>query len=120
MDDSGGFRATVGMDVLSGEGDKVQVALDADERHLNPYGTVHGGALATLADVAMGTAVATGDNRPVTVEMKVTYLEAAPPGRLVATATVRRRGSRITIVECDIDDAEQKAVAHAIATFTTV
>ncbi|HVF76641.1 MAG TPA: PaaI family thioesterase [Acidimicrobiales bacterium] len=118
--DNGGFRETVGLEVVDGSGDQVQVVLEADERHVNPYGTVHGGALATLADVAMGTAAATGDNRPVTIEMKVTYLEAAQPGRLTATATVRRRGKRIIIVECDIDDADGSAVAHGIATFTVV
>ena len=120
MDDQG-FRHHIGLEHVENEGDDVSVvALDADERHLNPHGTVHGGAIATLCDSAMGAAVWTGDNRPVTIEMKVTYLEPVPAGRVIAKARVRRRGSRITIVECDVTDAGGEDVAHAIATFTTL
>jgi acyl-CoA thioesterase len=119
--DNEGFRGHVGLEHVENEGDDVSVvALDADERHLNAHGTVHGGALATLCDSAMGAAVATGENRPVTIEMKVTYLEPAPAGRILAKARVRRRGSRITIVECDVTDGDGSDVAHAIATFTTL
>jgi uncharacterized protein (TIGR00369 family) len=115
-----GFGDLIGVTALAAEGDDVvTVVLEAEERHLNTYGRVHGGAIATLCDVAMGAAVATGDNRPVTIEMKVTYLEPVPPGRVVATAKVRRRGSRITIVETDVTDEAGGDVAHAIATFTT-
>jgi acyl-CoA thioesterase len=119
--DSQGFRGLVGLEHTADEGEDVSVVvLDADDRHLNPHGTVHGGAIATLCDSAMGAAVATDGVRPVTIEMKVTYLEPVEPGRVVATARVRRRGSRITIVEADVADGSGKDVAHAIATFTTV
>ena len=118
--ESSGFRDLVGLTIVESEGDDVvTVALDADERHLNAHGTVHGGAIATLCDTAMGAAVFTGDNAPVTIEMKVTYLEPVPPGRVLATARVRRRGSRVTIVETDVTDVDGASVAHAIATFTT-
>src|SRR4051812_28090809 len=56
--------------------------MTADERHLNPGGTVHGGAIATLVDIAMGVAVlASSDDaeRPVTIEMKINFLDAAKP-----------------------------------------
>ena len=120
MDDQG-FRHHIGLEHVENEGEDVSVvALDADERHLNAHGSVHGGAIATLCDSAMGAAVWTGDNRPVTIEMKVTYLEPVPAGRVIAKARVRRRGSRITIVECDVTDGGGEDVAHAIATFTTL
>jgi acyl-CoA thioesterase len=119
--ESSGFRDHVGLTIVEAEGeDVVTVALDADDRHLNAHGTVHGGAIATLCDVAMGAAVFTGDNSPVTIEMKVTYLEPVHRGRVLATARVRRRGSRVTIVEADVADDDGAAVAHAIATFTTL
>ena len=93
--------------------------LDADDRHLNPYGTVHGGAIATLADSAMGAAVrAAGVETPATIEMKVTYLEPGQPGRLTASAEVRKKGKRITIVECQVEQ-DGDLVALALATFTS-
>lgn len=95
------------------------LTLEADQRHLNPYGTVHGGALATLADSAMGAAVrAAGAEAPATVEMKMTYVEPGQPGRLVATAHVRKKGKRITIVECEIQQ-DGDLVALALGTFTS-
>jgi acyl-CoA thioesterase len=116
-----GFSGTLGLQHLEDQGDDISVvALDAEERHLNPHGTVHGGAIATLCDSAMGAAVATGENAPVTIELTVTYLEPVPQGRVVAKARVRRRGSRITIVEADVTDHEGNDVAHAIGTFTTI
>lgn len=101
-----------------------RVTLDVGDRHLNPHGTVHGGVIATLVDTAMGEAVATtaDGERPATIDMTVAYLEPAGPGRLVATAEVRKAGRRVTIVEADVTqpgpDGEE-AIAHAIATFTS-
>ena len=73
----------LGVDVSQSDGDSATATLVVDERHLNAGGTVHGGAIATLVDVTMGAAVFAGnddDERPVTIEMKVNYLEAGEPG----------------------------------------
>jgi acyl-CoA thioesterase len=116
-----GFRALLGLDVIEEEsGDGVAVVVvDADERHLNPYGTVHGGAIATLVDVAMGGAVAAaGADAPVTIELKLTYLEPGQPGRLRAEAKVRKRGRRLTIVEAEVTQ-DGEVVALALGTFTS-
>ena len=122
MNDNG-FSGLVGFELESSGDGRAELILDVEPRHLNPHGTVHGGAIATLVDSAMGAAVATttGEGEgPVTIEMKVTYLEPAKTERLRASAHVRRAGKRITIVEADVLDADDEAVAHAIATFTTV
>jgi uncharacterized protein (TIGR00369 family) len=122
MSDSGGFRDFVGISVRREADGLAEVHLRAEEHHLNAHGTVHGGVIASLADAAMGAAVGTTTSaeRPVTIEMKVTYLEPVPPGRVLATARIRRRGSRVTIVETDVTDVDGTSVAHAIATFTTL
>jgi uncharacterized protein (TIGR00369 family) len=116
-----GFTGSIGLEVVrADDGDEAEAVIEAGDDHLNPHGTVHGGVIASLVDSAMGAAVATEGVAPVTIALTVTYLEPAPPGRLVARAQVRRRGSRITIVEADVTDADDAAVAHAIATFTTI
>lgn len=116
-----GFTGSIGLQVVrADEGDEAEAAIEAGDAHLNRHGTVHGGVIATLVDSAMGAAVAKEGVAPVTIALNVTYLEPAEPGRLVARARVRRRGSRITIVEADVVDADDGSVAHAVATFTTV
>jgi uncharacterized protein (TIGR00369 family) len=105
--------------VVEREDGVVTVELAVDDRHLNTHGTVHGGAIATLVDTAMGRAVtAAGGERPVTIEMKVTYLEPGEPGVLRARAEVRKRGRRLTIVEAEVHQGDE-LVAHAIGTFAT-
>lgn len=118
-----GLTELLGLEIVEMDDDGAAIELDADERHLNLHGTVHGGAIATLVDSAMGAAVRredTGDEAPVTIEMKVTYLRPASPGRLRAEAAIRRRGKRIIVAEVDVYDEDHEAVAHGIGTFTSV
>ena len=103
--------------------DRAEVTMDAGDGHLNVGGVVHGGAIATLIDVAMGRAYASGlgdDERPVTIEMKVNFLEPARAGQLVATAEVRRRGRMVTVVHAQVVQVEDgETVAEAMGTFTS-
>src|SRR4051812_46865920 len=112
----------LGIEVVDGDEDGATATLTADERHLNRGGTVHGGAIATLVDSAMGAAVFAGtddDERPVTIEMKVNYLDAGEAGRLRAVATVRRRGSRFTVLEAEVIQGD-RILAFATGSFTTI
>jgi len=94
----------------------------AGPQHLNSAGTVHGGAIATLMDSAMGSAVfstaASDDASTATIEMKVTYLEPAQEGEIVARARVIKKGRRVTISEAEATQ-NGDMVAHAISTFTS-
>jgi uncharacterized protein (TIGR00369 family) len=122
MAEGEGFGATVGVERVEGKDGRSTVVLDAGPAHLNRHGSVHGGAIATLADSAMGLAVAAtppGEEpaAPVTIEMKVTYLQPAGEGRLTATGVVRKRGKRITVVEAEIEQ-DGDVVALALGTFT--
>ena len=42
------------------------------------------------------------DERPVTIEINVNYLEAREPGVLRTVANIRRRGSRFTVLEAEV------------------
>ena len=113
-----GFRDHVRLSVES-EGDGTScVVVDAGDDHLNPHGAVHGGVLATMIDAAMGTAVAsTGGESPVTISLTVTYLEPGRPGRLEARAQVRKRGTRLMVVQAEVVQ-DDDVIADALATFS--
>ena len=118
MDDAGGFREHVGIEVVGAGDGRATATLVAGDEHLNPHGTVHGGAIATLCDTAMGTAVhVAGADAPATVEMKVTYLRPGAPGELRAEALVRKRGKKIIAVEVEVSQGEE-TIALGTATFT--
>jgi uncharacterized protein (TIGR00369 family) len=117
-----GWRELSGIEVDEASDGRATVRMMAGPRHLNPAGSVHGGAIATLMDSAMGSAVystaQTDDATTATIEMKVTYLEPAKEGEIVAKARVIKRGRRVTISEAEATQ-NGDMVAHAISTFTS-
>src|SRR5437879_13547644 len=76
--------------------------MEADERHHNPMGTLHGGIYCDLADAAMGFAYASTlgeDETFTTVELKINFLRAVRKATLTADAKVVKAGSTIGYVE---------------------
>lgn len=96
--------------VSFGEG-TASLEMTTTENHLNPMAIIHGSVFVALADSAMGCALATviepGETFS-TVSLTSSYFKALEPGtRMVAAATVLRRGRTTAYVECDIRVAEQ-------------
>ncbi len=93
--------------------------MEADERHHNPMGTLHGGIYCDLADAAMGYAyaatLAEGESF-TTVELKINFFRPVWRGRLTAEAKVIKSGSTLGYVECDVIDQAGKLVARAAST----
>ena len=93
--------------------------MEADERHHNPMGTLHGSVYCDLADAAMGYAYAAtlGEGETfTTVELKVNFLRAVRQGRLTAEARVVKAGSALGYVECNVTDQAGNLVARAAST----
>src|SRR5258708_37744217 len=67
----------LGLNLIQAEKGHAVVKLDADDRHANPMGTLHGGVLCDLADAAMGVASRTPrvhDASFPTVELQINSL----------------------------------------------
>ena len=93
--------------------------MEADERHHNPMGTLHGGIYCDLADAAMGYpyAATLGEGETfTTIELKVNFLRAVRKANLTAEAKVVKAGSAVGYVECDVKDQTGKLVARAAST----
>ena len=93
--------------------------MEADERHHNPMGTLHGGVYCDLADAAMGYAYAAtlGDGEAfTTVELKINFFRPVRKAKLTAEARVVKAGSTLGYVECDVKDDAGKLVAKAAST----
>ena len=93
--------------------------LQADERHHNPMGTLHGGIYCDLADAAMGYAYAAtlGEGETfTTVELKINFFRAVRKATLTAEAKVVKAGSAVGYVECDVKDQTGRLVARAAST----
>ncbi len=112
----------LGMRLLELERGESRFRLEVEVRHLNAGGVVHGGVLASLADAAMGVALATlldpEKERPVTVEMKVNFTCAVREGALEARGRVVQKGRTIAVGEAEVRDSEGRLAAAAMGTFT--
>ena len=101
--------------VSLGEGE-ARIELTAGAHLHNAMGTVHGGVLCDLADVAMGAALATvaaeGESF-TTLQLQMSYFLPVVEGRLGAHARVVRRGRTTAHLECDLEDAVARLVARA-------
>ena len=88
--------------------------------HGNLYGVAHGGALASLADTAMGVACATTGKRVVTLEMNMNFISSAAAGETVAgAAKVVHDGKQTLVVEAELRSGE-RLVAKARGTFFVI
>lgn len=109
---------TLAIEPVQADDGLVTFTLDPEEFHLNPFGMVHGGVLATMLDTAMGCAVHTllaPGVGYVTSEMNVRFLRPAllSSGRLMCTGEVVHPGRNTMIASARIVDAEQRVIAIA-------
>lgn len=97
------------------EDGKASVEMEADERFHNAMGTLHGGVLLDLADVAMGVAMATRVEPKETfstIHSGIAYLRPVTADRLTAHASVAHRGRTTAHLDCEIEDSEGRTVAR--------
>lgn len=87
----------------------------------NPAGKLHGGAIASVADIAMAVAVGSllgGDvGRHSTARLQVRYKWGVTSGEVIAEARAQRRKGRLFIGEAVLKDGGGTTVALARATF---
>src|SRR3984893_11017600 len=95
--------------------------MPATSQLYNPNNVVHGGAITSLADSAMGFAVfstlAPGENF-TTAELHVNFLKAvtADSGMLRSVGRVVQRGQQVAVAEADVLDQQNQLIARAGST----
>ena len=111
----------IGVDEFKVEKGRVSVAFDPAEFHYNALGTVHGGVIATVIDIVLGSAVhstlkAGQGFTTLTLELKYHRAATAKSGRLIATAEVVTRGREILTGEASLVDKNGRLFANATST----
>ena len=113
----------IGMRLIAIEAGRATFELDADERHHNPMGTLHGGVLCDIADSAMGMAYAStlGEGESfTTLELKINFLRPVKSARLTAAGTVVQQGRTTGMAECLVSDERGRLIAKATSTCLTL
>jgi len=99
------FVADLGIRLVSVGAGTCESELDLEPRHLQQDGFVHAGVQATMADHTAGGAAATmiePDHIVLTVEFKINLLRAAKGEQLTCQAKVLKPGSRLIVVESEV------------------
>jgi len=107
----------LGLEISYPEGTCV-ITFEPADFLFNPQGTLHGGIIATVMDIAMGHLLAREAAAPgATLEMKTQYLKAAGGGKLVCTGRFLRQGKGISFLASEMVDDRNELVAYATATW---
>ncbi|MGE0601341.1 MAG: PaaI family thioesterase [Dehalococcoidia bacterium] len=115
------FAQVMGLSIPYAERGRVTFAFTPTELWQNPMGTLHGGAIGTLLDSAMGMAVLSTLDQGVsftTLEYKVNFLRPVFPstGEVYAEGTIAHEGKTQAVVEARLTDANGKVYAIANST----
>lgn len=105
------FAATSGMRLLELLPGYAKTSMTVEDRHLNSIGTVHGGAIFTLADFAFGAAVKTGGKVAPAISTTLSFLKATRSGTLYAEATEISRSRKLSVCTVRVTNDAGELVA---------
>jgi acyl-coenzyme A thioesterase 13 len=113
------FRSSPVLDLIGpiysrGVGKELTLGLRVDHKHCNARGSIHGGILATLADVALGYTMAFASDPPtalVTANLTLDFAGTAKIGDWIETIVdVQKQGSRLAFANCFVTVAGERIV----------
>ena len=99
------FSQTLGVQILHAEGGNCLIKLPVQPGHRQNLGFVHGGILATLADIAMGFAASSlqdEHHHVLTGELKISYLNPTLGEEIFAEGTTLKAGRKIVFTEAEV------------------
>jgi len=97
--------------------------VELEEKHLHPFGYVHGGAVASVMDAATFWSVfpKVRDGMGLTtVEIKVNFLAPVREGKLVAKGRCIKIGRTLALGDATIYDGNGNLLGHGTATMMIV
>jgi 1,4-dihydroxy-2-naphthoyl-CoA hydrolase len=117
---SGGLPETIGIELLEAEGETARGRLAITGAILQPYGIVHGGAYAALAETVTSAAthlhVAREGKLAMGQSNNTTFLRPVTEGNINARARTRHRGRTTWVWDVEMTDDEGRLCAFATVT----
>ncbi len=105
------FARYNGIELLEVAKGSAKAQMKINENHLNGIGTVHGGAIFTLADFAFAVAANSHGNVTVAINVNISFMKAAYSGTLIAEAREISLNPRISTYTIDIYDSDGELIA---------
>jgi uncharacterized protein (TIGR00369 family) len=119
-----GMAEAIGIEITSLAADKVVATMPVDDRTKQPFGLLHGGASAALAETVASLGaymnVDQATQGAVGVELNANHIRGKTEGVVTATATPLHRGRTIHVWEVRIEDEESRLVCVSRCTLAIV
>ena len=110
-----GFDRLYGLKILSATPEEVIAEVEITDDHLQPFGLVHGGLFATMAEstTSIGTYLGVHEEGKAAMGLsnQTSFLRPVFGGTVRATARRRHRGRSTWVWEVDVTDGEGKLCA---------
>ena len=94
--------------------------IDLAQKHLQPFGFVHGGVFASIIDAASFWSIYHEIEDPnagaTTVDLKLNYLAPAASGKLIAKGRRIKLGRTLGYAEASVTDETGRLLAHGTST----
>ena len=113
------FEKYLRIKIIKAKDGYAKVKMPYRKEFTNPHGSIHGGAIASLADTAMAVAIFSKylHSSFYTVKLEIKFKSPVNKGEIFAEAKVIDKRKRFIFGRVEIKDNEDKLLAQALATF---
>ena len=105
------FAERTNIELLSVSPGQARAKMTLHPHHLNGYGTVQGGAIFTLADLAFAAASNSHGNVAVAINVSITFMKAGITGTLWAEAKEVSKNIKLGSYTVEVKDDQGELVA---------
>jgi uncharacterized protein (TIGR00369 family) len=96
------------------------LGIDLDQKHLQPFGMVHGGVFASIIDAAafwsLYFAIEDQNAGLTTVDLKLNFLAPAASGKLIARGRQIKMGNTLGYAEAEVTNEKGNILSHGTST----
>jgi acyl-CoA thioesterase len=105
------YAALSGITLLDVSEGRARAMMELTEKHLNCFGTVHGGAIFTLADFVFGVASNSHGTVSVAINSGISFFKAVSSGILYAEAREVSFHPKLASYAIDVTNEEDELIA---------
>ena len=118
------MTSTIGIEITDIDNDFICGKMPVDERTIQPFGLLHGGASAALAEslgsIAGGIKVYPNNETVVGIEINANHLKSVHKGWVLGKATPIWIGKKIQVWNIDINDDKNNLICKSRLTLAVI
>ena len=113
------FERYLRIKIIKAKDGYAELKMPYREEFTNPHGSIHGGAITSLADTAIAVAISSKylHSSLYTVKLEIKFKSPANKGEIFAEAKIVNKRGKFIFGQVEIKDSKDKLLAQVLATF---